>query len=297
MKRCMHRTFRSTALGLAALVMQANVSLAGATPLPGADHGTAGESANSSAPDQGALRVCADPNNMPFSNAAGEGFENRLAELLGRALHEKVEYTWWAQRRAFVRNTLNAGKCDVIMGVPAGFGPVATTRPYYASRYVFVYRKDRGFHLESLADPKLAHLKIGVHLIGSDSTPPALVLAQRGLTNNIVGYSIFGDYRLPNPPANLIHAVANGDIDVAVVWGPLAGYFASREPVPLQLVPLADMPGPLPLTFAIAIGVRKADSALQQRLEAALLENQPEIAALLEAYGVPLASVQTANAR
>ena len=261
------------------------------------DKATAYGSADSGSSDQATLRVCADPNNMPFSNAAGEGFENKLAELLGRALHMKVEYFWWAQRRAFVRNTLNAGKCDVIMGVPEGFGPVATTRAYYASRYVLLYRQDRGYRLHSLADPLLAGLKIGVHLIGSDSTPPALMLAQRGLSKNVVGYSIFGDYRLPNPPATLVDAVANGDIDVAVVWGPLAGYFAAREKVPLELAALDDEPGPLPLGFSIAMGVRKADKALQQELDAALLNNQREIKALLDEFDVPLAGVQAQETR
>src|SRR4051812_9585058 len=142
------------------------------------------------------LRVCADPNNLPFSNAAREGFENRIADLIGRELHEPVEYVWWAQRRGFVRNTLNAGSCDLVVGTASGVEMLATTRPYYKSTYVFVSRRDRQLGLTSFDDPRLKTLKIGVQLIGDDfvNTPPAHALANRGMTRNVVGYPVYGDY-------------------------------------------------------------------------------------------------------
>lgn len=235
------------------------------------------------------LRVCADPNNLPYSNAAGQGFENRLAELLAQSLGKKVEYTWWAQRRGFMRNTLHAGRCDVVMGLPSGFDEALTTHPYYQSSYALVYRKDSGYDLHSLDDPRLHDLRIGVHLVGEGISPPAEMLARHGIIRNVVGYSIFGDYSRPNPPARLIEAIASGDIDVAVAWGPLAGYFAEQSTTPLAVVPLAESGNPaLPFRFAISMGVRPADTQLRDTLDALLIEMQPEIHALLRQYGVPL---------
>jgi len=239
------------------------------------------------------LRVCADPNNLPFSNERGEGFENPIASLLAADLGERVEYTWWAQRRGFVRNTLNARSCDVILGVPEHYEMVRTTRPYYRSTYVFVTRRDRGLHITSLDDPVLRSLRVGVHLIGDDyaNTPAAHSLAQRGMIGNIKGYTLYGDYSKPNPPARLIEAVANKEVDVAVAWGPLAGYFAKRSPVPLDIVPVTPVrDGPLSYVFDIAMGVRRGDSARAAALDAELVRRQPEIERILAAYGVPLLS-------
>lgn len=239
------------------------------------------------------LRVCADPNNLPYSNAAGQGFENRLAELLAQSLGRKLEYTWWAQRRGFVRNTLKAGRCDVVMGIPSGFDEALTTHPYYQSSYALVYRKDSGYDLHGLDDPQLHDLSIGVHLIGEGISPPAEVLARRGMIRNVVGYSIFGDYSESNPPARLIEAVAKGDIDVAVAWGPLAGYFAEHNDTPLAVVPLPESGNPmLPFRFAIAMGVRPGDRKLRDKLDMLLTQKQPEIDALLREYGIPLVNDQ-----
>jgi mxaJ protein len=245
-----------------------------------------------------ALRVCADPNNLPFSNRRGEGFENRLAHRVARELgYRRVDYTWWAQRRGFIRNTLNAGRCDLVMGVPSGFGPVLTTRPYYRSTYALVYRRDAGYAPRSLDDPRLRDLRIGLHFIGDDygNPPPAAALARRGIVRNVVGYSIYGDYRQPNPPARLIEAVAGGEIDAAIAWGPLAGYFARRQPVALAVLPL---PSPAeanaaPFEFSIAMGVRRTDAALRDRLDRILARRQKAVAALLKRYGVPLVSRPT----
>ena len=240
---------------------------------------------------QGVLRVCADPNNLPFSNARGEGFENALAELVAGELGKKVSYTWWAQRRGFVRNTLNAGICEVIMGVPQ-LDMIATTRPYYRSTYVFVSRQDRALGFSSMEAPELRTLRVGVHLIGDDgaNTPPAHALGEQHIVDNVVGYMIYGDYREDSPPARLIEAVSRGEIDVAAVWGPLAGFFAQRSPVPLNVVPITDTEAypPLAFQFPIAMGLRKGDEALADQLNEIIQRRQDAIQALLKRYGVPL---------
>ena len=238
------------------------------------------------------LRVCADPNNLPFSDSAGRGFENRLAELVAADLGATVRYTWWAQRRGFIRNTLGAGACDLVPGVPATFDPVATTAPYYRSTYVFVTRKSLLPAMESFDDPRLRRLRIGVHLIGDDyaNPPPVSALARRGIVRNVEGYSIYGDYREPNPPARLVEAVARGDVDVAIVWGPLGGYFARAAAVPLRVTPVGapdDGPG-VPFTFAIAMGARREDTALVRTVDGVLGRHRVEVARILARYGVPL---------
>ena len=241
----------------------------------------------------GVLRVCADPNNLPFSNERGEGFENKIAELLAADLHERLEYTWWAQRRGFFRNTLRAGACDVVLGVPSSFELAATTAPYYRSTYVFVYRQGRGLSVASFDDPVLRDVKVGVQLVGDDgaNTPPAHALTARGIVGNVRGYTLYGDYREPNPPARIVEAVARGEVDVAVAWGPLAGYFARRQRVPLAVVPVSpqfDLPF-LPFVYDISMGVRRGDEELRQRLDSFLQRRRPEIERILDDYGVPRA--------
>lgn len=242
--------------------------------------------------DRKEFRVCADPNNLPFSNRQQEGFENKIAELLARELQSQVTYTWWPQRRGFIRNTLSAGTCDVVMGVPAGYDPVLTTQPYYRSTYVFVYPRKAGYQISSFDDPLLQRLKIGVHLIGDDYTnsPPAHLLSAKGIVDNVVGYSVFGNYAEDSPPGKIIHAVATGEIDLAIVWGPIAGYFAKQQTVPLTLVPVpADAGSPtLPFTYSIALGVRRKDDTLKTKLDEELKRKAPEIRKILEEYGVPL---------
>jgi quinoprotein dehydrogenase-associated probable ABC transporter substrate-binding protein len=240
------------------------------------------------------LRVCADPNNLPFSNQRQQGFENRLAELIAKAEGATVQYTWWPQRRGFIRNTLAAGKCDLVMGMPYGAERVLTTRPYYRSTYVFVFRKDRHLSVSSLDDPVLRTLKIGVQLVGDDyaNTPPVHALSRRGITGNLVGYSVFGDYSQENPPARIIDGVVAGDVDLAVAWGPLAGYFAKRSGVPMEIVPVSpaiDPPG-LRFTFDISLAVRPGDTVRKRQLEAVLDQRKSEIDHLLAEYGVPIVS-------
>jgi quinoprotein dehydrogenase-associated probable ABC transporter substrate-binding protein len=240
------------------------------------------------------LRVCADPNNLPYSNQEQQGFENRLAEMMARDMGMQVSYVWYPQRGAFFRRTLDAGICDVVMGVPTRMEDSATTRPYYVSSYAFLSRADRHLEITSLDDPRLRTLRIGVHILGDqdDSLPPVHALIGRGIVRNLVGYSIFGRLDETNPSADLIKAVAEGKVDVAIVWGPLAGYFARRSAVPLEATPIgADVKNPeLPMVFGIGIGVRPRDKGLRDRLDAELARRQPDIQRLLSAYGIPQVS-------
>jgi mxaJ protein len=237
------------------------------------------------------LRVCADPNNLPFSNERGEGFENKIAELIAADMGARVEYTWWAQRRGFFRSTLKAGMCDLVTGVPAGFELAQTTSPYYRSTYVFVYRKASGLDVRSFDDPVLRRVKIGVQMIGDDfsNAPPAHALTNRHIIGNVRGYTLYGDYSKPNPPADIIAAVARGEVDVAVVWGPLAGYFAPRQKAALAVVPVSpqvDVPF-LPFVYDIAMGVRRGDNAFRDEIEEVLERRRDDIARILDSYGVP----------
>jgi mxaJ protein len=246
--------------------------------------------------DGGELRVCADPNNLPFSDQQEAGFENKLAALFAADMGQRVSYTWWAQRRGYIRNTLKTGKCDVIMGVPTGLEMVETTRPYYRSTYVFVSRSDRRLDLASILDPRLRSLKIGIQLIGDDgfNTPPAHALAEQGIVDNVVGYTVYGDYRQHDPPARIIEAVERGDIDIAAVWGPFAGYVARQSPVKLAIAPVTDTErfAPLAFQFDIAIGVRKGDDQRREALDALIARNSTQIAQILDQYGVPVVGAE-----
>ena len=243
--------------------------------------------ATPAAPTRPAFRVCGDPDNLPFSNAKGEGFENRIAELIAAELGDTVTYTWWPHRRGFVRNTLRAKECDVIIGVPAGFDPVGSTKPYYRSTYYIVTRTDRKLDIRSLDDEKLRGLKVGVNVIGEDytNTPPAHALGMRGIT--AVGFDAF--YNAEKRPEDIVNAVADGKIDAAVVWGPLAGFFAKRSKTPLTLVALPDSVDRTgyPFAYDIGVGVRRSDKALKAQLDTILERKRPEIQRILDEYGVP----------
>jgi mxaJ protein len=290
-----HLSPRQTALIilLACLLLQSCARSTARQPPPPAQSQTAStqQQAQPVARPLDTLRVCADPNNLPFSNRRGDGFENRIAEMLAREMNVRLEYTWWAQRRGFFRNTLKAGLCDVVIGVPAGFEMALTTAPYYRSTYVFVYRRDRGLKISSFDDDALRNLKIGVQMIGDDfsNTPPAHALTNRGIVGNVRGYMVYGDYSKENPATPIIDAVESGQIDVAVVWGPLAGYFARNQHVPLEIVPVKpeiDQPF-LPFVYDISVGVRRGDQEFRDRIEQILQRKRPEIRNLLKEYGVP----------
>lgn len=236
------------------------------------------------------LRVCSDPNNLPFSNDRLEGFENEIVTLIARDLHSTPVYTWRAQRRGFLRETLKAGKCDVIAGLPAGMEGVALTRPYYRSTYAFVTRANAE-HPTSFDDQVLRRATVGVQLVGDDghNPPPAEALARRGITGNVRGYHLYADYSHPNPPARVIDAVAAGDIDIGIAWGPTAGYFAARVNPPLHVEPVSkQFDGAMPIAFDIAFGVRQPDKSLRDAIDAALARNRTAILAILARYSVPL---------
>ncbi|VFU16467.1 substrate-binding domain-containing protein [Methylocella tundrae] len=243
------------------------------------------------------LRVCADPNNLPYSDAKGAGFENKIAQVIASDIGADLSYFWFAQRRGFLRNTLNANACDVVIGIPAGMHMLRTTKPYYRSGYVFVTREDRP-PITSFDDPSLAHLKIGVQLTGNDgvNTPPAHELGDRGIVSNIRGFMVYGDYAEAAPLQDIVSAVTKGDIDVAIVWGPQAGWFASKQPTPLRVTPVADARVPLPMSFDIAMGVRKSDEALAAELEAAMIRRRADIDAILADYRVPRFAIPSQKA-
>ena len=238
----------------------------------------------------GIIRVCADPDNMPLSNQKGEGFEQKIAELIAKEWNAKVEYAWWPVRRGFFARALNGRYCDLAVEAPPALDIASVTKPYFRSGYFFVTRKDSGLDIKSLADPRLKKLRIGVNLLNSDAenTPPAMALSKYGVVGNLKGYSTF--YTDTERPEDIVNDVAKKAIDVAIVWGPLAGYFAKRSAVPLSLQPLAerDSLSDLPFRFDIGMAVRRKDGALRDSLQKVLDRKGPEIQAILKEYGVPV---------
>ena len=240
------------------------------------------------AANQNTLRVCADPNNLPFSNQRSEGFENKLAELIATTAGEKLEYTWWSERKSFLKNSLDAGRCDVVMGVPTALSSVAVTKPYYRSSYVFVSRHEDNLQIRSLADPRLAKWRVGIQVVGDDYAPPAVALGRLGITRNVVGFSLFGKYGEENPARKIVDAVACGDLDVAIVWGPLGGYFSKLSATPLYVVPVSPpMFLGVPFTFDISVGVHKGNTSLEAKLEGILESKAAAVHRILSDFGVP----------
>ena len=234
------------------------------------------------------LRVCADPDNLPYSHADGSGFENRIAALIAQDFGVPLEYAWLPDRRAFVRKTMGAGLCDLIVGVPVEFERTLNTRPYYRSAYMLVEPAGGGAPPASFDDARLRQWRVGVQLVGDDlaTTPPGHALAQAGAVENVVGYPIPGEQ---SAAARIVTAVARGELDAAFVWGPQAGYYAARAARPMQLhfVPPPASLRQQPFSFAIAMGVRRGDAALRDRLDDFIVRRQPDIARILDAYGVP----------
>ena len=231
------------------------------------------------------LRVCADPDNLPYSDAQERGFENRIAQLIARDMRADIAYYWLPQWRGFTRKTLLEGHCDVIPGVPVDLANVRVTAPYYEGAYALVFRSDRVPGLTGLDDPRLRTLRIGLPLVGIDAipTPPGRALARRGIYDNVVGFPVIGE----RPAADrMFAALASGDIDVAVVWSPQAGYYMRRERVPLSIVLLEPAPSDPRFNFAVAMAVRPDDAALQRDIDQALTRLRPQIESVLDEFGV-----------
>jgi mxaJ protein len=244
--------------------------------LTGASSGDQGES----------VRVCADPENLPYSNQELQGFENKIAEVIGQDLRASLSYFWWPAQMGMIRHTLQVDQCDVLISIPKGYDPVLWTKPYYRSTYVLAYRSDRKLGLRSLDDAALKGLRIGVHV----NTPPYDALANRGLAENMVTYRLFFDPQDPDPsrrPEKVLQDVLSGAIDVAIAWGPLVGYFTKQHPSALEVVAIDD-DAKVPMSFEFSMGVRKGNRELKARLEGALDRRAADIRSILADYGVPL---------
>ena len=228
-------------------------------------------------PGPGVLRVCADPNNLPFSNMKGEGFENKIAELMAKELGMKLEYRFMSQRLGFFRETLKAGECQLVMGAPTEFEKAQTTKAYYRSAYVFVSREDRKLSITSFDDPALRTLKIGLQLVPG-ATPPAEALGKRGIVDNIVGFPV------AESCAPVLEALVNGQIDVAIIWGPPAGYFAKKQSTPLKIAPVED--SSVTVAFDISMAVKRGNKELREKIDAAIAKHQKEIDKILNDYGI-----------
>jgi mxaJ protein len=235
------------------------------------------------------LRVCADPENPPLSSADLRGFENRIALLLAQDWGVPLRFAWLPDRRGFVRKTLGAQLCDVIIGVPVGFERTATTQPYYRSSYVVVDRAGGQAPITSFDDPRVKTLRIGVQLVGDDlaASPPGYALARHGATDNVRGFALPGD---EPAAARMVHALERGELDAAFVWGPQAGQLAKNASVPLRVTPVAapaDLPREIRFDYAIAMGTRRADKDLLAALDDFIRRRQGDIDAILAEYAVP----------
>jgi quinoprotein dehydrogenase-associated probable ABC transporter substrate-binding protein len=237
-----------------------------------------------------ALRVCADPANLPFSNDRGEGFENRIAELVATELKVPVEYTWFPQATGFIRQTLSAKRCDVVIGYAQGDELVLNTNHYYRSTYALVYRSNTGLDgVDSLADPRLKGRRIGVVA----GTPPASIMAQLGLIAHAKPYPLMVDRRHDSPGERMIGDIRSGDIDAGVLWGPIAGYFAAEGGEKLLVVPLLKETGGPRMAYRITFGVRNLEDDWKRQLNVLIAKLQGDIDAVLLRFGVPLLDEQS----
>ena len=263
-------------------------ALLGAAAAPAQADQAKGEAKSEAKTSASELRVCGDPSNLPFSNEKLEGIENKLADVIAKDLGMTVTYFWWPHQRGVVKRVLNAGHCDVMLGIPKGYDPVTWTKPYYRTGYVMAYRKDRKLNLHSLDDPRLKTLKVGVQI----NTPPHEALSQHGIAgDNVVGYQLMFDsnFHAEDYPGKLVEDLIAGEIDVGLVWGPIAGYFATKKGAPLEVVLLDDrVDSGSPFAFDISMGVKKGNKELKDKLEQAIARKHDEIEHVLREFGVPL---------
>ncbi len=231
-----------------------------------------------------ALRVCADPANLPFSNKAGEGFENKIVELLAEKLNLELRYTWFPQSTGFVRRTLRIRECDLISGITTTSEKVQNTNPYYRSVYTLVYRKDSGINAVQLNDAQLSDKKIGLMA----GTPPANIIASLGLLGNVKPYQLVADTRREKPARTAIFDVASGVTDVAIVWGPIAAYYARETGEELIVVPLVNEVDRVKMDYRVSMAVRYSETEWKHQINDLLAEAEPEIKEILNGYGVPL---------
>jgi quinoprotein dehydrogenase-associated probable ABC transporter substrate-binding protein len=235
--------------------------------------------------DPKVLRVCSDPANMPFSNERGEGFENKLAELIAGKLGKQLAYTFYPQAPGFVRNTLAAHKCDVLMGVPQGDDLVQVTNPYYRTAYALVFKPGHDLEgVDTMSDPRLKGKRIGVVA----GTPPSNNMVVNGLMAKAKPYPLVVDTRVDSSAAAMTHDLATGEIDAGILWGPMAGYFARQASPAMTVVPLVKETGGPRLVYRIAMGVRFADQEWKRLLNRTIQENQGAINNILLSFGVPL---------
>lgn len=230
------------------------------------------------------LKVCADPDNLPFSNRAQQGYENKIAQLIAADLQMQINYVWQRMGRGFVREFMTNGRCDVVLGIPVNFRPLLTTAPYYRSTYMFVTRSDAKFQPVSLDDQGLKQTRIGVQSLDEEYTPPGEALARRGLQTQIHAFQLGAD------TSNIVDAIRDDQVGTAIIWGPLAGFLVKQSHDELRMTPVRpeiDPPG-LAFTFAISMGVRKGNTELQSELNNFLATHREDMRAILKSYGVPL---------
>lgn len=232
------------------------------------------------------LRVCADPDNMPFSNEKGEGFENKLAELIAQKLDATLDYSWFAEATGYVPNTVGREACDLVMGYAQGTGLIEDTNPYYYTSYVLIYRENDASlaGIDNLSDPRLKGKRIGLFA----RTPPASILAMHGLVANAKPFEVNAEESAAKATMAIIGELASGDLDAALLWGPVGGYYAERAALPLKLVPLVkESAGPSTI-YGITMGLRPNEPQWKHTINKLIAENQAEINVILEGYNVPL---------
>jgi quinoprotein dehydrogenase-associated probable ABC transporter substrate-binding protein len=234
------------------------------------------------------LRVCADPNDLPFSNDKGEGYENKIAELIGRELKLPVRFVFFPQVIGFVRNTLRARSCDLIMGTVAGDDVVQTTSPYYYSDYVVVWPEGKDFTFTGFDDPRLKTMRIGI----ISATPPSDLLVRHELMARAKPYALMVDTRYESPTHEMVEDIVKGEVDLGLLWGPIAGYYIKRDSLKLKLAPIPNEPGAPRMDYHIAMGVRANEPDWRRQINAVIQKRQADITAILRDYGVPLLDEQ-----